>query len=603
MDVLKFGALLMTMLGLVYGQNLPPTCDSQIYCYGPLLHTVQMAKIYSDSKTFVDMKMKYHPNETMQTFQEMMNRTLENPSIEEIKHFIDENFDPEGSEFEYWDPLDWTPKPTFLDKVIDPEYKVWAEKLHLLWKSLGRKMKDAVKDHQELYSIIYVPHPVIVPGGRFREFYYWDSYWIIRGLLLSGMTTTVKGMLENFLLIVDRFGFIPNGGRVYYAKRSQPPLLIPMIDSYVAHTHDTSFIEHNIDTMEKEFQHWIVNHTVTINKDGKKYVLARYMDQSVGPRPESYREDYESAAVFRTDEEKENYFSELKTAAESGWDFSSRWFVLNSTNKGNITNMKIRSIIPVDLNAIIYWNAQILSEYFKMLGNIPKSTEYRGIAEQWLDAVTKVLWHEEVGAWLDYDMINDMKRDYFYPSNIAPLWTGCYHAEQRDQYIGRILKYLERSRIMINMGGIPTTLEHSGEQWDYPNAWPPLQYIMIEGLDATGDPWARELAFKIAEKWVRSNYKAYNETEAMYEKYDATVLGGHGGGGEYETQLGFGWTNGVIMELLDKYGGNLTVRDRFDAGPVTQSISALAVASSTTGSQILTALLALLATLAAGSIG
>nr|AQY15496.1 membrane-bound trehalase-like protein isoform 1 [Gampsocleis gratiosa]AQY15497.1 membrane-bound trehalase-like protein isoform 2 [Gampsocleis gratiosa]AQY15498.1 membrane-bound trehalase-like protein isoform 3 [Gampsocleis gratiosa] len=602
MDVLKFVAVLMTVLGLAYGENLPPTCDSEIYCYGPLLHTVQMAQVYPDSKTFVDMKMKQPPNQTMQAFLEMMNRTLENPSVEEIKHFIEENFDPEGSEFEYWDPLDWTPKPRFLEKIMDPEYKVWAEKLHDLWKSLGRKMKDAVKDHQELYSIIYVPHPVIVPGGRFREFYYWDSY-IVRGLLLSGMTSTVRGMLENFLLIVDRFGFIPNGGRVYYAKRSQPPLLIPMIDSYVAHTHDTAFIEHNIDTMEKEFQHWIVNHTVTITKEGKKYVLARYKDQSVGPRPESYREDYESAAVFRTDEEKENYFSELKTAAESGWDFSSRWFVLNSTNKGNITNMKVTSIIPVDLNAIIYWNAQILSEYFKMLGNIPKSTEYRNIAEQWLDAVTRLLWHDEVGAWLDYDMSNDMKRDYFYPSNIAPLWTGCYHAERKDQYIGRILKYLERSRIMINLGGIPTTLEHSGEQWDYPNAWPPLQYIMIEGLDATGDPWAQELAYMIAEKWVRSNYKAYNETEAMYEKYDATVLGGHGGGGEYETQLGFGWTNGVIMELLDKYGGNLTVKDRFEMEPLTGSISALAVANSATGSQILTALLALAATLAAGSIG
>lgn len=185
---------------------------------------------------------------------------------------------------------------------------------------------------------------------------------------------------------------------------------------------------------------------------------------------------------------------------------------------GNLTNLKTRFIIPVDLNALVYWNAKILSDFYRELNVSDKALKYENIANKWIEAVTAVLWHEEVGAWLDYDMLNEIKRDYFYPTNISPLWTGCYDPKKTDDFVSRTLKYLEKTQIMNNLGGIPTTLEHSGEQWDYPNAWPPLQYIMVMSLDNSGDNWAQDLAFEIAERWMRSNYKAYNETNAMYEK-------------------------------------------------------------------------------------
>nr|ACN85421.1 membrane-bound trehalase [Nilaparvata lugens] len=589
-------------------KSLPPTCQSDIYCHGPLIHTVQMASIFPDSKTFVDMKMKYSRNETLRRFSNMMKKTDNAPSRHEVEIFVNETFDPAGSEFVDYEPEDWIQKPAFLEKVLNPDLRQWGSQLNLLWKFLGRKMKDDVKVNPEKYSIIYVPHPVIVPGGRFREFYYWDSYWIIRGLLYSQMYSTARGMIHNFVTIVDQYGFIPNGGRIYYAMRSQPPLLAPMVKSYLDVTHDLQFLKDNIHTLEKEFEFWMMNRTTQIEKDGHTYTLARYNDQSRGPRPESYREDYSSAQSFRTEGEKEIYYGELKTAAESGWDFSSRWFVLNGTNKGNLTNLKGSSIIPVELNAIIYWNAKLLAEFNKELGMTDKQIKYTEIAEQWLEAVTKVLWHEEVGAWLDYDIINEKKRDYFYPTNISPLWTNCYDTDKKTYFISKIMKYLEKTNIDVNQAGVPTTLEHSGEQWDYPNAWPPLQYILIMSLDTTGDEWCREIAYEFAERWVRSNYKAYNETNAMYEKYDATVLGGHGGGGEYEVQLGFGWTNGVIIELLDKYGHKLTPEQQATAGsePHTgASISASGFSSSSvsTITQLLTAILALLATFAAGCIG
>lgn len=297
-----------------------------------------MAKIYEDSKTFVDMKMKFPPNVTMEKFVAFMNSTNNNPDKIQVQTFVNETFDKAGQEFEEWIPKDWTEHPKFIDNINDEELRNWMSNLNNIWKDLGRQMKKSVQAEQELYSIIWVPNPVIVPGGRFREFYYWDSYWIVQGLLHSEMTTTVKGMLENFLYIVETYGHIPNGGRVYYIERSQPPLLIPMVKLYADHTGDKTFIEQHIKIMETEFHYWIENHSKEIEVDGKTYKLAAYGDMSYGPRPESYSEDIESAALFHEQEKKEAFYSELKAAAESGWDFSSRWFILNGTNKGKFSS-------------------------------------------------------------------------------------------------------------------------------------------------------------------------------------------------------------------------------------------------------------------------
>ncbi|KAF7992096.1 hypothetical protein HCN44_001421 [Aphidius gifuensis] len=583
----------------------PPPCSSNIYCHGDLLHTVQMASLYPDSKTFVDMKMKLPASELLDKFHTLMNHTGNSPSHDVLKKWVEDNFDPAGSEFEDWIPVDWRKEPKFLSKIRDRELRKFASDLNDIWKMLGRKMKDDVRDNEHLYSIIYVPNPVIVPGGRFREFYYWDSYWIVKGLLLSEMYSTVKGMLTNFVTVVDKIGFIPNGGRIYYTMRSQPPMLLPMVKIYLDATNDYDWLKENLWLLEKEYNFWMVNRTVNIEKDGKNYTLARYYENSSGPRPESYREDYLTSHNFRTNEEKDNYYMELKTAAESGWDFSSRWFILDGTNKGNLTNLKARYIVPVDLNSIIYRNTVLLAEFNEKIGNISKASIYHKKAEEWKEAVTAILWHEEVGAWLDYDLLNDVKRDYFYPTNVLPLWTNCYDVTRREDYVSKVLKYLEKNQIMINLGGIPSSFEHSGEQWDYPNAWPPLQYFVIESLDNTGDPWAQRLAYEISERWVRSNFKAFNATHSMFEKYDATVSGGGGGGGEYEVQLGFGWSNGLVMDLLAKYGSRLTAEDVFIPSEKSEvdHESPSGTSSVSSAGQMMVTLLAAIISIAAGFIG
>lgn len=295
-----------------------------------------MSRIFNDSKTFVDMKLRYAPNETLERFYKFMNEHGENPGYYETLQWVNSTFESAGSEFQKWTPGDWTAKPKYLENVRDLDFRHWGHRLNDLWKLLGRKIRDDVEQNQDLYSIIWVPNPAIVPGGRFREFYYWDSYWIIKGLLLSEMTETARGMLDNFLYIVDKYGFVPNGGRIYYSKRSQPPLLIPSVKIYFDFTEDLDYIERNIGTMEREFSFWLNNHTVSVlGKDGRNHTLAVYGDDSRGPRPESYFEDLHSAGIFASQEKKEHHFSELKAAAESGWDFSSRWFISEKkTNEG-----------------------------------------------------------------------------------------------------------------------------------------------------------------------------------------------------------------------------------------------------------------------------
>lgn len=188
-------------------------------------------------------------------------------------------------------------------------------------------------------------------------------------------------MLKNFLSIVDRFGFIPNGGRIYYSMRSQPPLLTPMVKTFVDHTNNRQFAISVVDILAREFDYWMDNHTVTV----KGHRLARYGDKSSGPRPESYREDIETGKDFNTDEEREDHYSELKAAAESGMDFSSRWFINeNGTNSGDLRNLKTRSIIPVELNAILYWNAKIISEFYGWKGDSEKEAHYNQMSQNFL---------------------------------------------------------------------------------------------------------------------------------------------------------------------------------------------------------------------------
>ncbi|XP_043935375.1 trehalase [Protopterus annectens] len=530
----------------------------QIYCTGEILKNVQLEKLYDDDKYFVDMKLKEHPDKVLETFMNMTSQTQNGRlTKEQLQQFVNSSFQEPGQEFETWIPTDWSENPTFLGKISDAKLKVWARELHELWKSLGRKIKEDVKIHSELYSQLYVPYPLVVPGGRFREYYYWDSYWIVNGLLLSEMYSTAKGMIENFLYHVERFGLIPNGGRIYYERRSQPPFLTLMMESYMNTKQDVEFLRKNIHLLEKEYEFWMKNRSVSVTVSESQYTLNQYAVKVDGPRPESYSDDVELAETV-PEEQRQSLLMEIKSAAESGWDFSSRWFIDSSgVNRGTLMDTKTSHIIPVDLNAILCRVERVLASFHRILGNSDRAEYFQKALQNRTTAVNTVLWNNAQGIWFDYNLITNQSNAAFYASNIFPLWAKCY--SDTDEFVeDKVAEYLQWSKALSYKNGIPTSLSESGQQWDYPNAWPPLQHVIIEGLDKSKSQKAKEIAVNLAQKWVRVNWEAYVKHKAMFEKYDVNEDGKPGGGGEYEVQLGFGWTNGVALQLLDQYGNQLT---------------------------------------------
>ncbi|EZA62647.1 hypothetical protein DMN91_007675 [Ooceraea biroi] len=527
-------------------------CHSKVYCEGPLLKTVQLSGIFNDSKTFVDLYQLHDPDVTIDNFNALMNATNNAPNRDQVAAFVAQNF-AEQDELENATLPDWTENPKILKSIGDPTYREWAKNLNLIWKELARRLNhDVVVDIQR-HSLIYVNNTFIIPGGRFREFYYWDSYWIIEGLLLCDMHDTVKGMIENFLSMVDRFGFVPNGGRIYYLSRSQPPLLIPMVAKYYEFTGDRKFLRENIALLEAEFEYWQNEMTVNVIKNDKTYKLAHYVVNSPNPRPESYKEDYRLAQQL-PEEKRGAVYDDLKAAAESGWDFSYRWCIRsNETAQLSLLNVSTSDIIPVDLNAILQRNAKLLAYFHSILYNPLKVLRYTRIAQNYQAAINDVLWNENEGVWLDYDTRNKRHRDTFYVSNLTPLYTMSYNRSRRETYAQKAISYLKKNKIDAFYGGTPTSMNYTGEQWDFPNAWPPLQSFLIQGLYQTQVKKAMDLAEDFAIRWLRSNYLGYKESGNMFEKYNAIIPGDGGGGGEYLVQTGFGWTNGVVFEFLSTF--------------------------------------------------
>ncbi|ELR55388.1 Trehalase, partial [Bos mutus] len=486
---------------------------SQIYCHGELLRQVQMAKLYQDDKQFVDMPLSSAPDQVLRHFRELAQTHNLSIPRQELQMFVQEHFRAVGQELQPWTPEDWRDSPQFLQKILDPRLRAWAGQLHQLWKKLGKKVKPEVFSHPEQFSLIYSRHPFIVPGGRFVEFYYWDSYWVMEGLLLSEMPETVKGMLQNFLDLVQTYGHVPNGARVYYLQRSQPPLLTLMMDRYVAHTNDTTFLRDHIETLASELDFWTKNRSISVSSGGKSYILNHYEVPYGGPRPESYSKDAELAATL-LEGNRDTLLAELKASAESGWDFSSRWLV-GGPNPSSLSSIRTSKLVPVDLNAFLCQAEGLMSNFYSRLGNDSEAAKYRNLRAERMAALKDVLWDEDKGVWFDYDLENEKKNLEFYPSNFAPLWAGCF-SDPDD--VDKALKYLEDSRILTYQYGIPTSLQKTGQQWDFPNAWAPLQDLVIRGLAKSPSAKAQEVAFQLAQNWIRTNFDVYSKKSAMYEK-------------------------------------------------------------------------------------
>lgn len=431
-----------------------------------------------------------------------------------------------------------------------------ADHINQLWDILARQ-PEQVMFHS---TLIQLPHPYIVPGGRFNEIYYWDSYFTMLGLAESGRLDMIEDMIDNFAWLIDEFGFIPNGNRSYYLGRSQPPFFSLMVALLAQEKEpskkDKSNIvdelamkktyENYLPALEKEYGFWMegidrlepgnTNYRRVVQID-HPIVMNRYYDNIHSPRAEMYSDDVE--LIKSKGEEGEETLLNIRAACESGWDFSSRW----CSSPNDLASIETTGIIPIDLNCLLYNLETVLWIANRKSGNKDKSTYYRSLASNRKSAIQNFFWNEETQFYHDYNFVKGEQTESISAAAVFPLFFQISTADQAAAVAKRVEAEL------LKDGGLLTTTFESGQQWDAPNGWAPLQWMAIQGLRNYG---FTELADKIKTRWVDLNTKVFKNTGKLMEKYNVVNINLPSGGGEYPVQDGFGWTNGVLLKLLSE---------------------------------------------------
>ncbi|MBY4895845.1 alpha,alpha-trehalase TreF [Cupriavidus sp. AU9028] len=500
--------------------------------YRELFVAVQTGGIFADSKTFPDCVPLAPPAEIRRRYRQLRER----PGFS-LQAFVAEHF--------------------ARSQVPDSHYvSVPGQTLHrhieALWPVLTR---DPV-EHRPGSSLLPLPLPYVVPGGRFSELYYWDSFFVMLGLVCGGRHDLVRAMADNFAYLLGTYGMIPNGTRSYYLSRSQPPVFTLMTELFEAHgvLRARSYLPY----LRAEHAWWMdgaerldpgTAHRRAVRlQDGT--LLNRYWDDHARPREEAFVEDLTTAQ--RSARPHHLVFRDIRAAAESGWDFSSRW--LDADENGQPLGMptiRTTAILPIDLNCLLWHTETRIAQLSERQGDEQGAHHYAALADARRRAIERHLWRPASGAFVDFDWQRGMQRPGLTAATLMPLFVGLASHQQAARIAATVREQLLRE------GGLATTCLRSGEQWDRPNGWAPLQWIAVEGLRRYG---FHDLARAIAHRWLVTVSSLYRRERKLVEKYrlrrnPARAVGG--GGGEYPLQDGFGWTNGVTAMLLQAYPDSL----------------------------------------------
>ena len=496
------------------GQTNPPDI-----LLGPLFSDVQSAKLFPDQKTFADAVPKSDPLTILADY-----RMQRKQSGFDLRHFVDVNFTLPGEG----------------EKYVPPAGQSLREHIDGLWPVLTRTTDKASSKWD---SLLPLPKSYVVPGGRFREVYYWDSYFTMLGLAESGHWDKISDMVDNFAYEIDTFGHIPNGNRSYYLSRSQPPFFSLMVELLA--THDKDALKKYRPQMEKEYAYWMegvdglqpgqANKRVVKLDDGT--ILNRYWDDRDTPRPESWLDDVNTAKNNPNRPATEIY-RDLRSAAASGWDFSSRWM----DDPQKLGTIRTTSIVPVDLNALMFKMETLLARASQEDGDSAGASKYEALAASRQKAIESHLWNEKEGWYADYDLKSKKVRNQLTAAALFPLYVKAAAQDRADKVAAAT------SSRLLKPGGITTTTINSGQQWDAPNGWAPLQWVAAEGLQNYGQ---EKVAMDVTWRFLKNVQHTYDREKKLVEKYDVSSTGTGGGGGEYPLQDGFGWSNGVTLKMLD----------------------------------------------------
>ena len=488
---------------------------------GDLFADVQKQHIYGDGKTFVDLI----PKKRVHSIQQEYNVAKQDPNFD-LRVFVTRHF-YDLSTLNVREPY-----------VSDPNHTV-SQHISQLWHELERR------NRRDRGSLIALPYAYIVPGGRFNEQFYWDSYFIMLGLAADERWDVVEGMVKNFAYMIRKFGFIPTANRTYFLSRSQPPFFAQMV-KLLARQKGNIVLAEYLPYLLLEYRFWTRGSRKLEKQEHRAYarlvqmsdgsLMNRYYDNKLTPRPESMSEDTATAErVIERDAER--LYLHIRAAAESGWDFSSRWF----TDSDDIKTIHTADIIPVDLNSLLYQLELTIASAYQYIKQPLLMRRFQTLAERRLKSIQKFSWNPKSGFFEDYNFHHNHTTGRLSLAGVFPLYVKIATSSQAAS----VAMIIERD--FLKKGGLVTTIVNSGQQWDSPNGWAPLHLIVIEGLRNYGYD---SLANEIKRRWVATNMKVYQSQHKLVEKYNVVDGDGLGSGGEYPLQDGFGWTNGVLATLL-----------------------------------------------------
>jgi alpha,alpha-trehalase len=405
-------------------------------------------------------------------------------------------------------------------------------------------------------GLLYLPHPYVVPGGRFNEMYGWDSFFIAGGLLRDGQVELAKDMADNFLYEIREYGIILNANRTYYLTRSQPPLLTEMLLDVYQRTHDRDWLAAALPQIEKYYSYWTTEPHLTPETG-----LSRYFDLGEGPAPEviasetdahghneydlireyfrSHRiADYDVSQYYdaATNRLTPLFYKSDRSMRESGFDPSNRFGPFSAD---------IIHYNPVCLNSLLYLMEIQTAQILEITGHGGSAETWRSRARDRAGRIDRFLWDSADGIYCDYNFAKHRIRYYPFLTTFYPLWAGIASKEQAAQVVGNL-------RLFEKPGGLQTSTFRSGDQWDAPFGWAPLEYIAVQALRRYGYD---DEADRISRRFLTVAALEFEKSGTLVEKYDVVTCRADVARrllfGYRTNEAGFGWTNAAFTALYD----------------------------------------------------
>jgi alpha,alpha-trehalase len=423
------------------------------------------------------------------------------------------------------------------------------------WNQIDLRILPAEVEQIQDHGLLYLPHAYVVPGGRFNEMYGWDSYFIQLGLLRDGEIDLARSMVEQLVYEIEHYGTILNANRSYQLARSQPPVLTLTILALFDRTQDRDWVRSLLPMVERYYYYWTVPPHLNPATG-----LSRYYALGKGPAPEvlvsekddrgrthydRVREFYRQYHVTEYDlslyyDREQDLLTDLfyqgdRSMRESGFDI---------TNRFGPFSVDIIHYAPVCLNVLLYQMEQDMATLHEIVGHRDAAQQWRDRAIERHQRIDQFLWDEEAGQYFDYNFRTGDRRPYEFATTFYPLWAGI----ASDEQAARVVQNLEKFEMP---GGLLTSTHVSGNQWDAPFGWAPLQLFAVKGLCRYG---YKQDSDRLARKFIAMLVQEFTTYGTLVEKYDVCACSSDVSGeilfGYSSNEIGFGWTNGVFLELL-----------------------------------------------------